>query len=211
MSRQIKNRPSGQTQGGISHEQPNYERRVPVMTMMSNNVDCTTKAPRMPHRHEKLRAAMRWHGLSIKDLAKSLEISESALRRRFNGQVSFGFDDCLKLIDTLKLSDVDRYFRENYEGELVTSIMPDRIWTDQIKPGAGLYVSVLDPWEVEHGKKAAIKVDGQIIAGPMINVPGEWSALIMGDNELIGIEPEDLRSGRVEFIGEVKSVFWDMA
>ncbi|SCZ82084.1 helix-turn-helix domain-containing protein [Acidaminobacter hydrogenoformans] len=159
------------------------------------------------HRHEKIRQAMNWYGLSVKDLAKSLEISESALRRRLDGKVSFGMMEALKIFDTLKLKNIDAYFHPNYDGEMVISCQPSKAWINNFEPGMGVNVNVKDPWEVPHNSYVAIEIDGEVVAGKLAQLPDAWTGLFVSDSDIIEIKPEDIVSGKIIFLGQVKSIF----
>jgi len=173
------------------------------MNQMSNIVEYTTKKR---HNHENLRTAMKWHKLSHKDLGEIAGFSAKTCSRRLSGQTPFKISEMIKILDGLKLRSYDLYFRSDYNAEEVVSFIPTKANLKRYQPGMGITVELKEPWEVKDRGCVAIEINGETFAGSYGCGEG-WAIVWLSDDRYFAFTAKDIRSGKINFLGEVRSVY----
>jgi hypothetical protein len=156
---------------------------------MTNNNYTRTKR----HNHEKLRAAMRWHGIGIKELANIIGKSYESTRKRLNGQVSFGMIEVIKIYDALGLNTIENYFANKTEKGIYTAIAGD----------LSIIYQPADAWEIPNGAQVLAYKGEDLITGLMLHAT--YPPVIKSGEEYLEIKPGE-QEQRVIVLGQVLAV-----
>lgn len=160
------------------------------MTNMSNNVEQSNYTRKYSHNHAKLRAAMKYHGVTVKDLAKIIKRDPRTVERRLNGQGSFGMLEVIAIYDALGLNRVDDYFSPPREKGVHAAVTDDK----------SIVYKPADAWEIPHGAEIVAYRGEEIITGVLIHAC--YPPVVKVGEEYLEIKPGE-QDKRVIVLGQV--------
>lgn len=141
-------------------------------------------------KYERLKAAMKYNGITVTKLSKIIGRSPETVRQSLDGVRPWSAVDVIRIYEKLGLNSIQNYFGDEKQKGIRLAMTEH----------GDVAFEAADTWEIPHGAEAAARIGDRLVIGTMVHAC--YPPVIKVGDEYHEIKPGD-RKERVIVLGKV--------